>query len=115
MKGIVRKQFNIRQIHIINEVWVVSVEFARERFNKTVKVDDLVYALEEMGYSVSLQKDSSLTDKKRRFATKKLFSEPEVIDQLRCAKANRDPDFTAYTGNPEEFAKLVEEVNTNQE
>lgn len=91
------------------------MEFARERFNKRVTVDDLVYALEEMGYSVSLQKNPNLTDKERRFATNKLFSEPEVIDQLRYAKANRDPDFTAYSGNPEEFAKLVEKVDANQE
>lgn len=89
--------------------------FARERFNKTVTVDDLVYALEEMGYSVSLQKDPSLTNKERKFATNSLFSEPEVIEQLRYAKANRDEDLTAYSGDSEEFAKLVEEINANQE
>ncbi|QQK75035.1 hypothetical protein HUG15_05080 [Salicibibacter cibarius] len=89
------------------------MEFARERFNKTVTVDDLVYALEEMGYSVTLQKDS-LTDNERKFATDKLFSEPEVIDQLKYAKENRDADFTAYSGDTEEFAKLVEKINGNQ-
>lgn len=89
--------------------------FGREQFNKNVTVDGLVSPMEETGNSISLQKDPSLTDVEREFATNKLFSEPEVINQLRYAKANRDPDFTAYSRNTGEFAKLVEEINGNRE
>lgn len=84
---------------------------ARERFNKTVTTEDLVNALEQLGYSVFLEKKPALTDEERHFATQKLFSEPEVSEQLRNAKANRDPEFSAYSGDEGEFAKLMEKMN----
>ncbi|WP_449354954.1 hypothetical protein ACUL41_01635 [Virgibacillus natechei] len=77
-----------------------------------IGADDLVYLLEEkLDYTVSLERKPSLSKEQKRFATQRIFSEPEVIDQLKYAKENRDPELSAYSGNEEEFSRLVDKMN----
>jgi hypothetical protein len=89
------------------------VEFiTRDQFNQTITVSDLVEALETLGYSVLIEKRPALTPEQRQHATKKIFSEPDVLRQIDKAKEHMDAgDMDYFSGDEEQFAKLVDEVN----
>ncbi|QQK76504.1 hypothetical protein HUG15_13625 [Salicibibacter cibarius] len=84
----------------------------REQFNQKVTVSDLVEALESLGYSVMLEKRPALTPEQRKYATKKIFSEPDILRQLEEAEKHlKEGNMDYFSGDEEQFSKLVDEVN----
>jgi hypothetical protein len=47
--------------------------------------------------------------------TKIIFRNEEILRQLRLAKLNRDIDFSSYSGDEQEFTKLVDQVNQDDQ
>ncbi len=95
---------------------VETVEFlTKDQFSQTVTASDLVEALEAPGYSVLIEKRPALTPEQRRYATRKFFSEPEVLRQLEEAKEHmKNGNMDYFNGDEEGFAKLVDEVNAGK-
>lgn len=84
----------------------------REQFDQVVqdknaiKADDLVYVLEEkLGYAVSLEKKPELTDEQRKRMTDFIFSNEDILSQLREATKNQD-----YIESDEEALKIIREA-----
>lgn len=68
-----------------------------------IKVEDLVYVLEEkMGYAVSLEKKTQLTKTQRKRMTDSVFSNEDILSQLRKAAQNQD-----YIENDEEAFEII--------
>lgn len=57
----------------------------------------MVDALKYLGYSVLLEKRSELTIEQRKYATKKIFSEPDILRQLEEAKEHMDTDMNYFS------------------
>jgi len=89
------------------------VEFiSKDQFNQTVTASELVEALETLGYSVLIEKRPALTPEQREYATKKIFSEPDIMRQINEAKKHMDAGNMDYFSDDEEqFSKMVDEVN----
>ncbi|MBP1968516.1 hypothetical protein J2Z83_000608 [Virgibacillus natechei] len=70
---------------------------------QSIKVADLVYVLEEkMGYAVTLEKKTQLTEMQRKRMTDLIFSNEDILSQLR--KAAQDQD---YIENDEEAFEII--------
>ncbi|MDE5413985.1 hypothetical protein [Alkalihalobacterium chitinilyticum] len=63
--------------------------------------------------SLSESKQGKLSEEQKKRMTKSIFSNEEVLAQLRDARKNRDSDFSYYSGDEKEFDKLVDEVNND--
>ncbi|MDG5789630.1 hypothetical protein QA612_19415 [Evansella sp. AB-P1] len=78
------------------------------------------FSTENTTFELSLSKSknefefNSLTDKQKKRMTKAIFTNEEVVDQLREARKNRDKEFSYYSGDETEFTKLVDEVNNDK-
>lgn len=85
------------------------------------QVDENTYTFEadNKTFELSLKESeedngvSSLTEKQKKNMTKAIFSNKDVLEQLRDAKKNRDSDFSYYSGDELEFNKLVDEMNSD--
>lgn len=83
--------------------------------NKSViELNELKQVIEEQfDYHVSLskkRKDESLTKR----VIEVIMSDEDVLDQLRKAKADREEGISTYSDDEEEFARLVDEVNSGR-
>jgi hypothetical protein len=47
--------------------------------------------------------------------TEIIFQNEEILRQLQQAKLNRDEDFSSYSGDEQEFAKLVDQENQDDQ
>ncbi|MFE7060806.1 hypothetical protein ACFVAD_01475 [Sutcliffiella sp. NPDC057660] len=79
----------------------------------TVKTEDKTFEL-----SLSEAKDvfdlSIISEKQKKKMTKAIFSNDDILEQLRDARKNRDSDFSYYSGDEKEFDKLVDEINSDR-
>lgn len=89
---------------------------SRDQFNQIfrhkddIEADDLVYVLEEhFDYYVSFKKKSELTDEQRQRMTDKIFSNENILEQLREASQNQD-----YITDDEEALKIIHEARDGQ-
>jgi len=57
---------------------------------------------------------STLSESQKKQMTKAIFSNDEILEQLKDAKINRDRDFSYYSGDEVEFDKLVDEMNRDR-
>lgn len=51
---------------------------------------------------------SKISKKQKKKMTKTIFSNDDILEQLRDARKNRDSDFSYYSGDEKEFDKLVD-------
>lgn len=80
-----------------------------------VELDDLVQLIEDnFGYSVTLKKKDSLSDKQKKKMTSEIFMDEGVLYQLRHAKKDREAGISTYSDSEEEFAKLLTEVDNGK-
>lgn len=56
----------------------------------------------------------TLSEMKKKIMTKEIFSNDDIIEQLRDARNNRERDFSYYSGDETEFDKLVDEINSER-
>lgn len=75
-----RKKDELQQLIVIMEI------ILKDQFNQTLTASDLVEVLEAMGYLVMIEKRPALTPEQRQYASKRIFSEPDVIRQIDKAK-----------------------------
>lgn len=52
----------------------------------------------------------SFSRQQKEGMTKAIFSNDEILDQLKDARKNRDKDFLYYSGDEEEFEKIIDEI-----
>lgn len=86
------------------------------------KIDENTYTFktENKTFELSLTESeevndfSSLTEKQKKNMTNAIFSNEDVLEQLRDARKNRDRDFSYYSGDEMEFDKLVDEINSDR-
>ncbi|MDC3418652.1 hypothetical protein [Aquibacillus salsiterrae] len=89
---------------------------------EALKIDENTYTFkaENKTFELSLTESeevndfSVLTEKQKKNMTKAIFSNEDVLEQLRDARKNRDTDFSYYSGDEMEFDKLVDEVNSDR-
>jgi hypothetical protein len=75
-----------------------------------IEAEDLIYVLEEkLGYAVSLEKKPQLTDEQRKRMTDWIFSNEDILKQLRESAKNQD-----YIEDEEEFARFIEKVRNER-
>ena len=74
--------------------------------NKTFEL-----SLSETNDVFDLSKISKIQKKKM---TKAIFSNDDILEQLRDARKNSDRDFSYYSGDEKEFDKLVDEINSDR-
>jgi uncharacterized coiled-coil DUF342 family protein len=55
--------------------------------------------------------ESKPTDEQTKQMTKAISKIDEIIEQIRSARANRDETFSSYSGEEDDFGKLILEVN----
>jgi hypothetical protein len=71
-----------------------------------IEAEDLIYVLEEkLGYAVSLKKKPRLTDKQRKRMTDWIFSNEDILKQLRESAKNQD-----YIEDEEEALRIIHEA-----
>jgi len=58
---------------------------------------------------------STLTEKQKKRMTKAIFSNEDILEQLREARKNRDSDYSYYSGDEVQFDKLVDEMNSDRQ
>lgn len=74
-----------------------------------IELKDLTQVIEEQfGYIVKLEKNDN-TDE----ITKALSENPELIEKVKGAREKRDPEFTTYLRNRQEFNKFIKEVRND--
>ncbi|MBU9721644.1 MULTISPECIES: hypothetical protein [Bacillaceae] len=98
------------KIFIINDDGRVSEAFQTDKNTFTFSTEDTTFQLSLSEIKKGFEY-KSLTDKQKKRMTEAIFSNEEVIDQLREARKNRDKEFSYYSGDETEFNKLVDEVN----
>jgi len=87
---------------------------------ETLQIDDNTYTFIkenktfELSLSVGNNNFDGLTEKQKRKITKAIFSNEEILEQLRDSKNNRDNSFSYYSGDEIEFDKLVDEINNDR-
>lgn len=54
---------------------------------------------------------SELSEEQKRQVTNTIFSNEDILEQLRDARKNRNSDVSYYSGDEIEFSKLVDEMN----
>lgn len=75
-----------------------------------IQAEDLVYVLEEkLGYSVSIEKKPQFTEKQKKRMTDWIFSNEEILRQLRESAENPD-----YIEDEEEFSRFIQEVRNER-
>lgn len=57
---------------------------------------------------------NSLTANQKKRMTKAIFSNDDIIEQLRDAKKNIDHDYSYYSSNEFDFNKLVDETSNER-
>lgn len=57
---------------------------------------------------------SKLPLKQKKKITRAIFSNDDILEQLRDARKNRDDDFSYYSGDELEFNKLVDDINNER-
>lgn len=57
---------------------------------------------------------SALSENQKKRMTKEIFSNEDILEQLRDAKKNRDSNFSYYSGDEVEFDKLVDEIDSGR-
>ncbi|MCC3359264.1 hypothetical protein [Bacillus sp. REN16] len=90
--------------------------------HEAIKTDNNQYTFitENKAYYLTLTEangkgdDCNLTEDQKAKITKAIFSNEDVLDQLRDARKNRDRDFSYYSGDENEFDKLIDEVNNDK-
>lgn len=82
---------------------------SREQFDdivqdkRNIRAEDLIYVLEEkMGYTVSLEKKTELTKDQRKRITDFVFSNEDILGQLKKASQSQD-----YIENDEEALEII--------
>lgn len=86
------------------------------------QVDETTYTFktENKTFELSLSESepennfSTLSEEQRKNMTKAIFSNKDILEQLRDARRNRDIDFSYYSGDEKEFDKLVDEINSDR-
>lgn len=56
----------------------------------------------------------ALSEKQRKAITREIFTNNEILEQLKDAKRHRDKNFSYYSGDEAEFNKLVDEMNSDR-
>ncbi|WP_077358715.1 hypothetical protein [Virgibacillus halodenitrificans] len=56
----------------------------------------------------------ALSEKQMKAITKEIFTNMEILEQLKDAKRHRDKNFSYYSGDEAEFNKLVDEMNSDR-
>lgn len=78
------------------------------------------FRMEDKTFELSLSESkegidfSTLPEGQKKKITKAIFSNEDIMDQLRDARKNRDKDFLYYSGDEKEFGNLVDEVNNDR-
>ncbi|MBM4761388.1 hypothetical protein [Bacillus sp. B15-48] len=86
------------------------------------QVDENTYTFktETKTFEISLSESSdvhglsTMSEKQKKRMTKAIFSNDDILEQLRDARKNRDSDFSNYSGDEIEFDKLVDEINSDR-
>lgn len=86
------------EVFQINET-TYTIKMGNRVFELTLKESDAVYDLK------------SVSESQKKRMTKAIFSNEDILEQLRDAKKNRDRDFSYYSGDEDDFDQLVDEVN----
>ncbi|MFC7394014.1 hypothetical protein [Scopulibacillus cellulosilyticus] len=87
---------------------------SREQFDKIVNnksliaLDELVNAIESLGYSVAIEKKPQLTEKQKKYMTKAIFNNKEILEQLKEASSNQD-----YIKDDKEAIKIIREARND--
>jgi TRAP-type uncharacterized transport system substrate-binding protein len=96
----------------------IFVEHDDGKVYEAFRVDENTYTFrtENKTFELFLSEEkteeiSTLSDNQKRQLTKAIFSNEDVLEQLKDARRNRDSEFLYYSGDEEEFDKLVDEVN----
>jgi hypothetical protein len=112
--------FKTQPYAIMKERMVVMVDYiTRETLNKYVKGKSIIKLKDfaelfekEFGIVVPFKEKvdyEKLTDDKKRKLTKAIFSNEEVLEQLRNASTERN-----YVENDEEAIQIIKEANNGQ-
>jgi hypothetical protein len=92
----------------------------REQFNQMfqgkneIEAEDLVYVLEEkLGYAVSLEKKPRLSDEQRKRMTDWIFSNEDILKQLRESALEPDEDYIDLK-DEETLSKIFKEAENDR-
>jgi hypothetical protein len=79
--------------------------------DKSIIELDVILDLIVHEFGISMPLESKPTDEQRKNVTKEISRNEEIIGQIRSARANRDETFSSYSGDEDDFDKLIIEVN----
>ncbi|MEX1029332.1 MAG: hypothetical protein WDZ91_04700 [Paenibacillaceae bacterium] len=79
--------------------------------DKSIIELDVILDLIVHEFGISMPLESKPTDEQRKKMTKAISENEEIIEQIRSARTNRDETFSSYSGDEDDFDKLVLEVN----
>lgn len=100
------------KIYVKNEDGKVYEAFQIDENTYTFRTENKVY---EVSLTESGVNDfSALSEKQKNKMTEVIFSNDDILEQLKDAKKNRDSDLLYYSGDEKEFGKLVDEINNGR-
>lgn len=100
------------KIYVKNEDGKVYEAFQIDENNYTFSTEKKVYdvSLTESG----VNDFKALSEMQKKKMTEAIFSNDDILEQLKDAKKNRKSDFLYYSGDEKEFEKLVDELNNGR-
>lgn len=101
------------KIYVKNDDGKMHEAFQLDENTYTIKMENKTFEL-SLTESEEVNDFSTLKEKQKKNMTKAIFSNEDILEQLRNARKNRDSDFSYYSGDEMEFDKLVDEINSDR-
>lgn len=100
------------KIYVKNDDGKMYEAFQINENTYTFKTENKIFEL-SLSESKEVHDFRTLPKKQKKRMTKMIFSNEDILDQVRDARKNRDSDFSYYSGDEIEFDKLVDEINSD--
>ncbi|MEQ6376349.1 hypothetical protein RZN22_08115 [Bacillaceae bacterium S4-13-58] len=100
------------KIYVKNDDGKMYEAFQVDKNTYTFKTENKTFEL-SLSESNEVHGFSNLSAEQKKRMTKVIFSNDDILEQLRDARKNRDSDFSYYSGDEMEFDKLVDEINSD--
>ncbi|MBW8352148.1 hypothetical protein K0H71_22370 [Bacillus sp. IITD106] len=101
------------KIYVKNDDGKMYEAFQVDENTYTFKTENKTFKL-SLSESNNVNDFSPLSEEQKKRLTKVIFSNDDILEQLRDARKNRDSDFSYYSGDEAEFDKLVDELNSER-
>lgn len=101
------------KIYVKNDDGKMYEAFQIDENTYTFRTENKTFEL-SLSESKEFNDFSALSEKQRRRMTEAIFSNEDILEQLRDARKNKDKDFSYYSGDEAEFDKLVDEINNGR-